>query len=529
MNGNCGNNWDNGRIRCNNDFNRGGKEGYRGRRNEQQQSYGRGNGGRRNGFQKFLDVEYREKEQNWSRNSWNTNNYNNRNRNYNQQKGFRGTSHLYNNEQQKSEAPPTIQNNNNGSEFTRSEPTQTSSALNSNRALSVRKDLTSNKIIDQEPKTCIENTLNQIKQESIKTEKKSDSSSSSSSSDSSSSDEEASKVSKITNISKSKTSPARTQLFKTAAISKKSNKKNSPSSSSSSSSSSEEKEEATIQEPNKSSRKKKKPDEDVVCMGNIENKITLEDDEESNPDGSDIGNIFKRAKSKKKSKKSNKEQCMLCDKKGHTSFQCQMICKNCSAPYHGFRTCPHPANLNTMMHLFMEFCMQQFQHFQSERQLRELLSHSNQSIKTVPQPLVESPTTNSRDKRKRTTSTKNDTDTLSTNKRKRKTKKKSKKRCDDIDSNDTTSESSENSSEDESSSEGFQCLKTSKSKKFKNMDTSTMGSFNIPNFIPSLPINYPITVNGIPNMPPSSNIPLNTLLLSQMFQNSIGSIARNNR
>lgn len=41
-------------------------------------------------------------------------------------------------------------------------------------------------------------------------------------------------------------------------------------------------------------------------------------------------------------------------------MQCQMICKNCSGKYHGYRTCTQPVNLGTMMQLFMDFSMQQF-------------------------------------------------------------------------------------------------------------------------------------------------------------------------
>lgn len=47
-------------------------------------------------------------------------------------------------------------------------------------------------------------------------------------------------------------------------------------------------------------------------------------------------------------------------------MECQMICKNCSGRYHGYRTCPQPVNLGTMMQLFMDFCMQQFHKFDSE-------------------------------------------------------------------------------------------------------------------------------------------------------------------
>lgn len=42
-----------------------------------------------------------------------------------------------------------------------------------------------------------------------------------------------------------------------------------------------------------------------------------------------------------------------------------MICKNCSGRYHGYRTCPQPANLGTMMQIYMEFISHQFFHFDS--------------------------------------------------------------------------------------------------------------------------------------------------------------------
>lgn len=48
-----------------------------------------------------------------------------------------------------------------------------------------------------------------------------------------------------------------------------------------------------------------------------------------------------------------------------------MICKNCSGQYHGYRNCPKPVNLGTMMHLFLEFLTQNFVQLLSESQRQE--------------------------------------------------------------------------------------------------------------------------------------------------------------
>lgn len=207
-----------------------------------------------------------------------------------------------------------------------------------------------------------------------------------------------------------------------------------------------------------------------------------------------------------------------------------MICKNCSAPYHGFRTCPQPANLNIMLQLFMEFCMQQLQNFQPDRQFQQMLSNVIDARETVPQPLVGSPTsTNKNIKRKKQIKSKEIySKTSSSKKRKlntKKTRSKNRENNDDVES--TTSDSSEgddgtSDSDDDSSSEGFQTLTKSKNKqsKSKRKRNNTVSSFNhLTNFMAN-----PLHLNGMPNITTAANTPLNSVLLTQMFQNAIGSM-----
>ncbi|XP_059221460.1 protein mushroom body miniature [Stomoxys calcitrans] len=469
MNVNRDRNWNNSRGMNNNyhggrNFN----SGYGGGRGGQQPY---GNGRRNTGFQKFADIEARENKQNWNKNSWNSNN--NKNRCGGNQKGFSGTSNIYNNNDQNpepdpiAENPKTCQNNIRNFEASGSQPLKdTSNPFGSANCQSVRKDLSSTSTGGQKNETTT--TLNtdttkitKIKQVKIKVERKSSSSSSSSSSDTSSSDEDESKKSRESNneaITKAQ-SPIHIRL-KPLAESKTttSSNKSSKTDSSTSSSEGEEVEPKPPKQVKKSKKKKTKSEDDVVCLGKVKNKFVLDDDS----DGEDIGDSLPKSKvstkDKKKSSTEKLEQCMLCDKKGHTSFQCQMICKNCSAPYHGFRTCPHPANLGTMMHLFMEFCMQQIQNFQPDQQFQSFALNINKINGTVPQPMVGSPSPSLKTKRKKKSTSKK------SGKPSAKKRKFSAKRNDDSDSDTTTSDSSEESSksEEDSSSEGFQSLRTSK-------------------------------------------------------------------
>ncbi|XP_037824398.1 protein mushroom body miniature, partial [Lucilia sericata] len=137
---------------------------------------------------------------------------------------------------------------------------------------------------------------------------------------------------------------------------------------------------------------------------------------------------------------------------GHTSFQCQMICKNCSAPYHGYRTCPKPANLSTMMQLFMEFCMQQLQSFSAEKQIPINLSES------VPVPQIDTahPSSNKSNKLKRKQTKANEFNTKMKASKKRKvsvSKKKSSKNNSDDSSDDDTDDNSDSESTTESQEE----------------------------------------------------------------------------
>lgn len=214
-----------------------------------------------------------------------------------------------------------------------------------------------------------------------------------------------------------------------------------------------------------------------------------------------------------------------------------MICKNCSAPYHGYRTCPHPANLNVMMQLYLEFCMQQLQHFQPEVEFQQWLANTTSTRDTnVPQPLVGSPTpTTSKNKMgKRKNPTKNKELNINIPKKKRKlsvTKK--------YENNDDESDSSSDSDEDststdsDSSSEGFQQQPSTSAngsnKRFKNK-SSKLSALNVSNFLPNNPVSFPLALNtGIPNLPNVTNQHLNNLLLSQMFQNAIGTMTKKKR
>lgn len=213
-----------------------------------------------------------------------------------------------------------------------------------------------------------------------------------------------------------------------------------------------------------------------------------------------------------------------------------MICKNCSAPYHGFRNCPQPANLNTMLQLFMEFCMQQFQQFTGGKDL------SINNTETVPKPQIDSPsvnTTNKNNKLKRKQTKSNEANAKTKHTKKRKLSVGSKKKLfkggsdnDENDESDTTSSESEDDADSNNTSSSESLISSKKKHKLKNNKNFTKIPFTLPNFTPN-PVNLPMVLNGFPNLAtgaaPGTNTSnssnaLNTLLLTQMFQNAIGSL-----
>ncbi|KAI9576549.1 uncharacterized protein DDB_G0292186 [Glossina fuscipes] len=254
-------------------------------------------------------------------------------------------------------------------------------------------------------------------------------------------------------------------------------------------------------------------DDDVVCMGHLNNQIDLDDEEESDSK--------RPSKKSKKSKKDSpcSEQCKLCDKEGHTSFQCQMICKNCSTPYHGFRTCPQPPNLNTMLHIFMEFCMQQLQHFQpnSEASLQQIQHLLNNGSPTVPIPLVSKPAmyVNSANKRKLKKSAAIEKQAAK--------KPKIKLKAGTI-RNDESELNGSNTCSSSSSDSSMSKASSKLSRKHIKTLRNEIGCLNFPNFL-SAPANYLNLLNSVPNFSVSSSSPpsaYNPMLLQQMFQNSFG-------
>ncbi|XP_067625915.1 protein mushroom body miniature [Eurosta solidaginis] len=122
--------------------------------------------------------------------------------------------------------------------------------------------------------------------------------------------------------------------------------------------------------PNKP--EKKKSSEDLICLGKLEKKFVIEDD------ASEEGDVSQQVDEGDK-----KNICLICDKKAHTAFECQMICKNCSMPYHNLKSCPKPANLSIVMQTFMEFCMGQMNQFQPEQKYT-IPSYISTNEKIVP-------------------------------------------------------------------------------------------------------------------------------------------------
>lgn len=63
-----------------------------------------------------------------------------------------------------------------------------------------------------------------------------------------------------------------------------------------------------------------------------------------------------------------------------------MICKNCSEPYHNLKKCPKPANISLVLQSFMEFCMQQMTHYNSEEKYQfEKHFAMNNKLFSIPQ------------------------------------------------------------------------------------------------------------------------------------------------
>ncbi|XP_011206170.2 protein mushroom body miniature [Bactrocera dorsalis] len=194
-------------------------------------------------------------------------------------------------------------------------------------------------------------------------------SSSSSSSESSESEDEALTSNQPKNIAKSNTIKVKQEALGKQ-IQKKNTEQSTSSDSSSSSSSSEEDNKISDKvstKPNiimekgsktakKQSKKKQASEEDLICLGKLERNFVIEDDvsEDTEISSHNKSGTFKN-------------QCLICDKQGHTAFECQMICKNCSAPYHNMKSCPKPVNLSTMLQSYMEFCIGQMSQFNPEK------------------------------------------------------------------------------------------------------------------------------------------------------------------
>ncbi|KAH8413523.1 hypothetical protein KR009_011924 [Drosophila setifemur] len=222
-----------------------------------------------------------------------------------------------------------------------------------------------------------EKGLEKPKQETkvvIKKESKPQQKAESSSSSSSSEEESEPEPGQVMGSTKPKTPPVKPSPSKPIAVAKK---PASSSESSSSDSDSESEEAASVKSKqsgkekdsgNKSSSRKLKKlpsEEDVVCMGNQERQFTITDEDEDSSEAEDDVKRDKVDKGKNKSKAI--DVCGICDRKGHTSFQCQMICRNCSGRFHSLKNCPNPPNLNIAMQAFMEFTMQQMTVFQGEQ------------------------------------------------------------------------------------------------------------------------------------------------------------------
>ncbi|XP_017152425.2 protein mushroom body miniature [Drosophila miranda] len=120
----------------------------------------------------------------------------------------------------------------------------------------------------------------------------------------------------------------------------------------------------------KTSKKLKKTlsEEDVICLGSQKRHYTIPDEDEESSEVDEEKNEVEQPKANKsKSKQKADNGCAICDKKGHTSFECQMICRNCSAQYHSLKNCPKPPNLNIALQAYLEYTMQQVAVFNVEQ------------------------------------------------------------------------------------------------------------------------------------------------------------------
>ncbi|EDW03982.1 protein mushroom body miniature [Drosophila grimshawi] len=113
--------------------------------------------------------------------------------------------------------------------------------------------------------------------------------------------------------------------------------------------------------------KKHASEEDVVCLGKERRKFTIPDEDERDVDDEEDPSSGVEEQKSVKSKEKANHPCGICDKKGHTSFECQMICRNCSASYHSLKNCPNPPNLSIALQAFMEFTMQQLTVFNVDK------------------------------------------------------------------------------------------------------------------------------------------------------------------
>ncbi|XP_037960924.1 protein mushroom body miniature [Teleopsis dalmanni] len=198
--------------------------------------------------------------------------------------------------------------------------------------------------------------------------------------------------------------------------------------------------------------------EDVVCLGHVENKFSIDDEDNDNKEESEEELEEAAVKNTTMNESNQKEICVLCDKIGHTSFQCQMICKNCSGSYHNLKTCPKPPNLSIMLQSFMEFCTLQIGFFNPELKFG-FNQHTNYNVASTEQ-------SNSDKKSKRKSSQK---DTLKKLKSKRKMKNSEK--SEQSSTNSTSSDGSSTSSESEVGS--TKSSKKHKRRRLKNNSIST--------------------------------------------------------
>lgn len=216
-------------------------------------------------------------------------------------------------------------------------------------------------------------------------------------------------------------------------------------------------------------KKNHSSEEDLICLGKLERNFVIEDDV------SEETEVSKQNRSG-----TTKNQCLICDMQGHTAFECQMICKNCSAPYHNMKSCSKPVNLSTMLQSYMEFCIGQMSQFNPEKKFAMPTSIcGSESLLTKNNLLITSSVQNKNVKKLRTKSK----DSLKPTKRKHKTASKSNddEDEDDDEENKTREETSESETESGSSEE----VTASKAKKRRTKVPNPMKTPNFHNtFVP---------------------------------------------